>query len=295
MALTTEFQRIGTGTSKTFGYATGYLELWAKHNGQEVANNRTSVTVELRLVVSGGYIGNYQSTYWSIGGSLSNNGDIGSGSHRSQTLGSATGYVGHNSDGTGSVSFSGGFNPTAWGITLDVSGSATLPTIPRASSVSCSSPYIGDTATITIDRKSSSFTHTVTYHILDYNSLTGTIADKTSSTVLSFNTESIKSQIYALMPNAKSISGTIRCRTYSGNTKIGDTQVANFNLYAKENECKPTVSGVVIDTNEDTIDLTGDSSILIKNASKPKVTVSATSKYSSTISSYSIKRWANIE
>lgn len=193
----------------------------------------------------------------------------------------------HNSDGTKGITISFSFNGllSNWYPNGSISQYITLPTIPRASAVSCSSPYIGDTAIITIDRKSSNFTHTVSYHI---GSLTATIADKTSSTVLSFNTESIKSQIYALMPNAKSIAGTIRCRTYSGNTKIGDTQVANFNLYAKENECKPDVSGVVIDTNEDTIDLTGDSSVLVKNASKPKVTVSATPKYSSSISSYSI-------
>ena len=193
----------------------------------------------------------------------------------------------HNSDGTKGITISFSFNGllSNWYPNGSISQYITLPTIPRASGVSCSSPYIGDTATIIIDRKSSNFTHTVSYHI---GSLTATIADKTSATVLSLNTESIKSQIYGLMPNSKSIAGTIRCRTYSGNTKIGDTQVANFNLYAKENECKPDVSGVVIDTNEDTIDLTGDSSILIKNASKPKVTVSATPKYSSTISSYSI-------
>jgi len=141
MTLTDQFQRIGIGESKSFNGAIGYLELWAKHNGQATANNKTSVTVELRLSVSNGYIGNYQSTLWSISGSLSNSGDIGSGSHRSQTLGSATGDIYHNSDGTKSVSFSGSFSPTAWGsnYNLSVSGSADLPTIPRAPSYTSTS------------------------------------------------------------------------------------------------------------------------------------------------------------
>lgn len=139
MALTTTFTKIGTGGSHTYGAATGYLELWAKHNGQDIAYNRTSVTVELRLVVSGGYIGNYQSTTWSISGSLSNSGDLGSGSYTSMTLGSATGDIYHNQDGTKSVSFSGSFNPTAWGVSISVSGSADLPTIPRAPSYTSTS------------------------------------------------------------------------------------------------------------------------------------------------------------
>ena len=130
--LTKEYQRIGVGASGNFNGVTGYLELYAKYNGdQDIPNNKTNVTVRLDLVVSGGYIGNYQTTPWSISGSLSSSGDIGSGSHYSQTLGYATGDITHNADGTKSVSFSGSFNATAWGIVLSVSGSADLPTIPR--------------------------------------------------------------------------------------------------------------------------------------------------------------------
>ena len=287
--LTTSFQKIATGNSVTYGAATAYLELWAKYNSQDISNNRSNVTVELRLVVSGGYVGNYQSTYWSISGSLSNSGDIGSGSHRSQTLGSATGNISHNSDGTGSVSFSGVFNPTAWGYTTSVSGSATLPTIPRASTVTCTSGTIGDTLTISIDKKSSSFTSTVSYHILDYSSLTATIAEKTSSTTLYFDTSTIKSQIYALMPNSRTIAGTIRCRTYSGDTKIGDTQVANFTLSAKQSECVPDLTYTMVDTNSEVIEVLGTNQVLIKGISQPKVTLNGIPKYSATIQSYTME------
>ena len=197
----------------------------------------------------------------------------------------------HDSDGGKSLSL--GFYMTnsasgAGGNAFRVSkttSNVTLTTIPRASSVSCSSPYIGDAATITIDKKASSFTSTVTYNI---GGITGTVATKTSSTVLSLNTSSIKSQIYALIPNGKSTTGTVYCTTYSGNTQVGSTASATFSLYAKESDCKPTVSGVVVDTNSDTIALTGNSSIIVKNASKPKVTITATPKYSASISSYSI-------
>ena len=285
MTLTTSFQKIATGSSKTYGYATGYLELWAKYNSQSIENNTSNVTVELRLVVSGGYIGNYQATYWGISGSLSNSGNLGSGDYRSRTVGSATGDITHNSDGTKSVSFSGYFNPTAWGYEMDVSGSADLPTIPRASDITCTDGYIGDTLTISIDRKVESFTDTLTY---DIGGLTGTIATKTSNESVSFDTSGLKSSIYALIPNDTTIQGTIYCSTYNGDTQIGNTQSTTFSLNAKESECLPTLSYTAVETDEDVIEILGTNQLLIKGVTKPKITVTATPKYSATISSYGI-------
>lgn len=287
MVLTKSFQKVATGGTQTFGATTGYLEIWAKYNSQSIPNNTTNYTAELRLIVpSGYYIGNYQSAPYSLSatGIGTGTGDNGSGNYTSQTLKTITGNVTHNSDGKKDVSISGSISFTAWGQTLTVSGSATLPTIPRTSGVACSSPYIGDTATITIDRKSSAFTDTISYKI---GEITGTIAEKTSNTVLSLDTSSIADEIYALIPNATETTGEITCTTYSGDTQIG-TSKANFNLYAKESVCKPNVSGTVVDTNETAINLTGSSNKFIKYVSKPKVSITATPNKSATIKSYSI-------
>lgn len=129
MELTKTFQKIATGDAVVYGGASGYLELWAKYNSQDIPNNRTNVTVELRLVVTYGYIGNYQATYWNINGDLSKSGNLGSGDYRSRILGSVTGDIEHNPDGTKTISFSGEFNPTAWGYSMEVEGDATLPTL----------------------------------------------------------------------------------------------------------------------------------------------------------------------
>ena len=282
--LTKEYQKVATGPAQAFNVATGYLELWAKYNSQDIVNNATNYSVQLRLVVTDGYIGNYQSTPWSIDGNISTSGDAGSGSHISKTLGTATGTITHDEKGIKSVSMSGLFNATAWGQILTVNGSADLPTIPRTSGVACSSPYIGDTATITIDRKSTLFTDTITYKI---GSLNGTIAEKTTNTVLSLDTSSIADKIYALIPNSRETEGTITCVTYNGDTQIG-TSTATFSLYAKESACKPTVSGMIVDTNSKTIALTGGADKFIKYVSKPKVTVNATANKSATITGYSI-------
>ena len=163
------------------------------------------------------------------------------------------------------------------------SGTVSLTTIPRASGVACSSPYIGDNAIISIDKKSSSFTNTLTYKI---GTLTGTIATKTSNTTVQFQTSSIADSIYALIPNGTETSGTIYCTTYNGSTQIGDTQSTSFNLYAKESVCKPSVTATIVDTNTDVTDITGSNTKFIKYISKPKVTINATAKKSSSIKKY---------
>lgn len=129
LELTQQYQKIATGGSQSFNGVIGYLELWAKYNSNDSNNNTTNYSVQLRLVVSGGYIGNYMSTPWAIGGDIRLNGDAGSGSHASKTLGTATGTVTHEPDGTKTVSMNGNINFSAWGMSLSVNGSATLPTL----------------------------------------------------------------------------------------------------------------------------------------------------------------------
>lgn len=198
--------------------------------------------------------------------------------------GSVSGYIydiPHDSQGKASISFAlEGYSEVY--STQYADGNLELTTIPRASEVACSSPYIGDNAIISIDKKSSAFTNTVTYKI---GTLTGTVATKTSSTTLQLNTSAIADQIYALIPNDKEIQGTIYCTTYNGSTQIGDTKSTPFNLYAKESACKPDVSATIVDTNTSVTDITDK---FIKYISKPKVTINATPKKSARIKSYSI-------
>lgn len=192
--------------------------------------------------------------------------------------------VKHNNDGSKNVSVSASMSSSYFTPSYSsASGTVSLATIPRASGVACSSPYIGDNAIISIDKKSSSFTNTLTYKI---GTLTGTIATKTSNTTVQFQTSSIADSIYALIPNGTETSGTIYCTTYNGSTQIGDTQSTSFNLYAKESVCKPSVTATIVDTNTDVTDITGSNTKFIKYISKPKVTINATAKKSSSIKKY---------
>lgn len=88
---------------------------------------------------------------------------------------------------------------------------------PSASTVSAQYGDIGSAIPITIDRKDTSFTHTLKYAF--YNA-SGTIATKTSSTSVSWTPPmSLCNQI----PSNLSGTCTITCETYSGNTLVGST------------------------------------------------------------------------
>lgn len=281
----------GSVTANTGKYG-AYINIYEVANSIDIANNTSRVTVDFHITrsnwgwqTSNSYSGNitidgqvYNFSY-SPNWSYSSSGDV--------IIASFTATVKHNDDGAKWCDASANWwtsGTYSCGI-ASASGGVSLSTIPRASGIACSSPYIGDVATITIDTKSSLFTNTVTYNI---GGITGTIAEKTTQTVLSLSTSDIAEEIYALIPNTKQIQGTVYCTTYNGNTQIGSTTSANFNLYANESDVKPDVSGQIIDTNPTTIALTGSENIIVKYASIPKVTITATPKKSATIQSYNI-------
>ena len=146
-----------------------------------------------------------------------------------------------------------------------------------ASKVACASFNIGTNTTITITRDNKAYTHTLKY---SFNGATGTIVTKTTQTTYVWTPPA--STFYSKIPNATSGYGTITCETYNGNTLVGTT-TAGFYAHTVKSVCAPTVNGLVVDTNEKTIALTGDSSTLVLWLSKPEVTAFGTPKNGATI------------
>ena len=202
--------------------------------------------------------------------------------YKDRTFASGTLKIAHNSDGSKSFTVSG-FSGWIYnsGTTYASSQTFTLPTIPRASSVSCSTANIGSNATITINRASTSFTHTLTY---SFGSLSGTIATKTSSTNISWT---IPTTFYSQIPNAKSGWGTITCQTYNGSTLIG-SKSTSFTATVSESSSKPTLNPTAVDSNATTTALTGNSSKFIKYYSKASVSTGAQARNSATLKSQKI-------
>lgn len=252
---------------------------------QSVANNTTTVSWSLQLIAgSSGRISSTTSKAWSVtvnGTKYSGTNTVGIANNATKTLASGTTTIAHNSDGTKtfsysfSQSFSGiTFSGTALG-TVSGSGSGTLNTIPRKSTLSASNGTLGNAQTLTVTRKSTSFTHTITYKC---GSATGTIATKSSSTSISWTPPLSLAQQNT---TGTSVSVTLTITTYSGSTNVGSNALTiSCGIPAS---VVPTVSISVSDAS-------GYASTYgkyVQGQSKIKVVVTASGAQGSTIKSYS--------
>ena len=260
-------------------------------SGQSIANNTSTVTWAMKLVsTSSGRIDSSASKSWSVtvnGTKYSGTNTVGISNNSTKTLASGSTTIKHNDDGTKSFnySFSQEFGITFSGSsigTISGSGSGTLNTIARASQPSCVTwpehtqnvGEFGDEISIHMNRKSSSFTHTVRYQ---FGSQSGTIA----TGVGTGTTWVIPLTLMNLIPNATKGSGTIYVDTYNGSTKVG-TKSCGFTATVPSS-VKPTCTVSVTDS-------TGYSSTYgspVKGLSKFKVTVTPTLAYKSAIKAYS--------
>ena len=272
------------------------LRVTFTENSTSTANNTSSITATAGIKMNtGSYSGvssPYLYVYWH---SNVNNTDYELGrlnitalSSSEKTVSGTKSDVGHYSDGTASGyawaqwSYSGSSKYVPKGGTVATSTTA-LTTIPRASSVSATTANIGANSTVTINRASSSFTHTLTYSFAN-GSVTGTIATKTTSTSVSFT---LPTSLYAKIPSANSITGTITCTTYSGNTAIG---TSSCNVTANvPSTATPTVSVPTI-TDTDTISK-NTIGLYVQGKSKLQFNFanSFSSSYNATLKAYTLK------
>lgn len=198
---------------------------------------------------------------------------------KDQVIASGSTTIAHNADGTKSFSLSCQAGVYTYAVSVTASGTHTLNTIPRASSVSATNVNMGSATKIAISRASSSFTHTLTYK---FGSSTGTIVSKTTSTSVSWTPAiSLANQI----PKAVSGSCTITCDTYSGSTKVG-SKTCTLTLTVPAT-VKPTITSLGVTRVDGTVPT--DWGIYVQSKSKATLTINgATGSYGSTISSYSI-------
>lgn len=185
----------------------------------------------------------------------------------------------HNADGTKSFNLSCEAGVYTYAVSVYASGTHTINTIPRASSVSAQSVELGKQSTISIYRATSSFSHTLTY---SFGNASGTIVSKTASTSVSWTPPiSLASQI----PSTTSGNCTITCTTYNGNSSIG-TKSCTISLSVPSN-IKPTIESLT--TSRIDGDVPSSWGIYVQTKSKAGITINgASGSYGSTIKSYSI-------
>lgn len=174
---------------------------------------------------------------------------------------------------------------------LSCSGSMTLDQILRESSIAATDANIGAATMIVVARRKESYTHSIAFafgslsgYLLADGSISSTEA-KLTATQIGWT---LPASFYAQIPAAKSGTVKLTCRTYNGDKQVGTARTATFRATAAEEECAPSVSGAVEDTNAATIALTGDASKLVRFCSTALCTITAAAKNGAALASKSI-------
>ena len=192
--------------------------------------------------------------------------------HRSD--GSLSGYVKLRFDAPGT---SGGWSPG----TTDLNTNWTAcTTIARASSIDVSGSQLGSGVSVTISRKSESFTHKVEYMFVESAWIT---VSSNATTTASFTPPvSLATQI----PSAESGALTVRVTTFNGSTQIGDPVTKSINLKVPTN-IVPSLSGLSASRIDNSVP--SGWGVYVKGKSQVKITASgANGAQGSTIAGYSI-------
>lgn len=252
--------------------------------GQSIQNNNSTIKWTLKLIAgSSGKISSTASKDWSVtvnGTKYSGTNTIGVANNSTKTLASGATTIAHNSDGTKtfSYSFSQEFGITFSGSSIGTksgSGTGTLTTIPRASTItSITGNTLGGTAAIVVKRESSAFMHTITYKC---GSASGMVVTDSQSDEISWTLPlSLASQNTTGM--TVSITFTITTKTKANSTTIGtSTKTLSCKI---PTSVKPSVSLAISDATN-TKSLCGT---YVQGMSKLKVVATTSGAYGSTIS-----------
>lgn len=277
-----DFIQNGGSSGGTYaGYYTGKLSVW--ENSYDVSSNSSNVGYRLQLISgNSGRFGDLKASYSvNIDGVVRNSGSgsYSLGHNGTITLCEGNFTIWHNDDGRKSVWCSATIdfqNHTYSPGDFYPSGNLDLSTIPRASSIFCTTASVEETSIITIASASNSFRHNVR---VDFGSQHINIVENREGGNFSWT---IPSSFYNEIPNSKSGTGTVICDTYNNGVFLG-SKSSIITVTTNEEKCKPNLSSAVIDVNEITKKITGNNQKLIKHKSTAKVTITSNAKNGSSI------------
>lgn len=257
---------------------------------QNIANNTSTITATTSIKPEGAVSSsaNKVGSITIAGNRKSFNFTIGSMSaHQSKVVDTHTVTVTHNSNGTGSASiastldlaitYSGKYMGS-----LSTSGTASLDTIPRASSIGIiNGNQIGSAITINITRASTSFTHKVW---IRYPGGSWELLTSSAGTSATFTSPLSACSYY---PNSTSGNLEVSIQTMSGSTNIGSALYKNHTVNVPTSVVPKFSSLSVSEAVASVASLVG---AYVQSKSKVKVTInSPVGIYGSTISSYRIE------
>lgn len=272
------------GSSNFNGYngshftASVYLDSYS----QDINTNTTSYVLHLYAGSIDGYSG-YGSA---INGYLQGNwsGSTTNFPARTQVdMGTYSGSIRHNEDGTAWLGVTGYVNAKAWsGIgEANVSTGWTPPTIPRSASISATGANISEVSTITINRLTTNFKYNLRYSIKDDSgaSHTGNIATGINQDTYKWTLPEI---FYQYWKTGDTKYCTIYCDTYNGDNLIG-TKSTEMQILVNINTMPAISDYNFSDMNSKTVALTDDSSVMVQGYSSGRLSFTAKLDYYSKI------------
>lgn len=167
-------------------------------------------------------------------------------------------------------------------------GLTAMTQVPRKNTISSTSAYIEENPTITIGKKASSSTTTITWSCTG-NGVTksGIVATKTSAS--SITSWSIPTDVYSCISSTgKTATITLTATTYISDKALTETSSTTLTATVKKERNLPNISITAKDINTATKNLTGNENVVVLNASAIECTYSATAKNGATISSADI-------
>ena len=267
-----------------------YLEGSSSTVSQDIAGNSSLIKVDIWIGMDAGWSIEFGNTYGNVVnvtcdgqtqsiavGSLYLNGS-------KKYLGSVQFRVSHKPEGdkTAGISISSNMSNISYGSlsfgNASGSWSHVLPPIHRSSSISFGAGTIGSPLAITINRASTSFTHTLRWA---WGSRSGTIASGLTTSA----SWTIPMDFCNELPNNVSGNGTIYVDTYSGSTKIG-TQSKQFTANVPSSVI-PSFTGITLDDQNEIAKALITGNTFVQIMSNIKVTFNGASGiYNSTIKGF---------
>ena len=254
---------------------------------QSVANNTTKVTVKVKATWTAGSWNNWGTApgWIKIDGETKNFSGITFNESQtttgSKTIMEWTKTVSHNSYGTKKVSCSASFTSGVSSGTVTCSGSKTLTTIPRKSSISAvSASALEGSSTITVKKLNSSFTHTITYKC---GTATGTVCSESSLTSVPWSPPASLAEQNINGTNL-TVVFTIKTHDADGNDVSGTNTWTSYAYYIPDNATfKPTAS---ITSVADKFSYRGTYGAYVQGKSQLVIGCSGGAKHGASISSY---------
>lgn len=238
-----------TGTGSHNSNFTGTLTV--TESSYSIPDNTSTVSYSLVLTGNSGYYfqGYYLTTKVYINGVVQDRYEqismpSPSGGTSTYTVCSGTTTVQHDNDGTKTITVyaemstpaTQAYLPGTINVPSGLNGTLTLTNIPRASSMTWTNLYIGQTTTFTITRANNNFTHRITYLLGDTG---GIVAQNVGTST----TWTLPSTLFSELPDKAWGEGTLTLETFNNGVEVGVVMYqATYEVPASIKPTTPTFS-----------------------------------------------------